>query len=258
MPAVIGIMEGKYVDVSLLVTYLARILPGLAVGIAFVLLVGKRSAAYRVMAYILMFVLMRDVMTPLGMWRFGIEGFFWIRFADMPLLLVILGVSSGVTAGAILFFDRELRELIVWFRGGAVYAVVAGLLAAAVVAAPLLVGYRWVDIAVRGGEVGAVLLLPLACMTFFGNFLEETLFRGLFYGHMERLSTPLRAALLSGVLFAFAHVFLAFSVTDKGLPLLIFCLWEGTICGLVRMKWGLVAATLAHGGAIFLLSAGLW
>jgi hypothetical protein len=75
---------------------------------------------------------------------------------------------------------------------------------------------------------------------------------------MERLSTPLRAALLSGVLFAFAHAFLAFTVTDVGLALLVFCLWEGTICGLVRMKWGLVAATLAHGGAIFLLSAGLW
>lgn len=130
-------------------------------------------------------------------------------------------------------------------------------MAAVVVAAPLLVGYRWVDIAARGGTVGASLLLPLACMTFFGNFLEETLFRGLFYGHMERLSTPLRAALLSGVLFAFAHVFLAFTVTDAGLPLLLFCLWEGTICGLVRMRWGLVAATLAHGGAIFLLSAGL-
>ena len=245
-------------DISLLAAYLTRILPGLIVGIAFVLCVGKRSGAYRVMAYILMFVLMRDVMTPLGMWRFGIEGFFWIRFADLPLLLVILGFSSGVTAGAILFFDRELRELVVWFRGGAVFAVVAGLVAAAVVAAPLLIGYRWVDITARGGAVGTSLLLPLACMTFFGNFLEEILFRGLFYGHMERLSTPLRAALLSGVLFAFAHVFLAFTVTDVGLPLLIFCLWEGTICGLVRMRWGLVAATLAHGGAIFLLSAGLW
>ena len=245
-------------DVSLLVAYCARILPGLVVGVAFVLFVGKRSAAYRVMAYILMFVLMRDVMTPLGMWRFGTEGFFWIRFADMPLLLVILGVASGVTAGAVLFFDRELRELIVWFRGGKFLAVVAGLSTAAVVAAPLLIEYRWVDVTVRGGEVAPSLLLPLACMAFFGNFLEETLFRGLFYGHMERISTPLRAALLSGVLFAFAHVFLAFTVTDAGIPLLLFCLWEGTICGLVRMKWGLVAATLAHGGAIFLLSAGLW
>ena len=143
-------------------------------------------------------------------------------------------------------------------QGGKVLPIIMGLLAAAVVAAPLLIGYRWVDIGVRGGEEGASLLFSLACMAFFGNFLEETLFRGLFYGHIERLSTPFRAALLSGVLFAFAHVFLAFSVTDAGLPLLIFCLWEGTICGLVRMKWGLVAATLAHGGAIFLLSSGLW
>jgi len=245
-------------DMSLLVAYLARILPGIIIGIAFALCVGKRSAAYRVMAYILMFVLMRDAMTPLSMWRFGVEGFFWIRFADMPLLLVLLGVSSGLTAGAILFFDRELRELVAWFQGRAVFCIIAGLCAAVVVAAPLLIGYRWVDIGVRGGAVAPSLLLPLLCMTLFGNFLEETLFRGLFYGHMERISNPLRAALLSGVLFAFAHVFLAFTVTDVGIPLLLFCLWEGTICGLVRMKWGLVAATLAHGGAIFLLSAGLW
>lgn len=109
-------------DISLLVAYLVRIIPGLIVGISFVLCVGKRSAAYRVMVYILMFVLMRDVMTPLGMWRFGTDGFFWIRFAGLPLFLVILGISSGVTAGGILFFDRELRELVVWFRGGAVFS----------------------------------------------------------------------------------------------------------------------------------------
>ncbi|MBN1882817.1 MAG: CPBP family intramembrane metalloprotease [Deltaproteobacteria bacterium] len=243
---------------SLLISYCARILPGLVVGIAFVLLVGKRDAAYRVMAYILMFVLMRDAMTPLGMWRFGTEGFFRIRFADMPLLLVVLGLSSGTGACAILLFDKELRGLIVWFKEGVISSVIIGLCGAAVVAAPLLIGYRWVDIAARGGAVATSLVFPLLCVTIFGNFLEETLFRGLFYGHMERLTTPLRAALTSGVLFAFAHVFLAFTVTNVGLPVLLFCLWEGTICGLVRMKWGLVSATLVHGGAIFLLSAGLW
>ena len=67
----------------------------------------------------------------------------------------------------------------------------------------------------------------------------------------------MRAAVLSGLLFAACHVFLASTVTDVGPPLLAFALYEGLICAFLRMREGVIAAALAHGTAIFLLASGL-
>lgn len=68
---------------------------------------------------------------------------------------------------------------------------------------------------------------------------------------------PVSAGLLSGVFFAFGHVFLAFNVTSVRISILIFTLWEGCLAGLVRSKFGVVPAVLTHGLAIFLLTSGL-
>jgi hypothetical protein len=69
--------------------------------------------------------------------------------------------------------------------------------------------------------------------------------------------TPVTAGIASGVVFAFCHIYLATTVTDAGVNLLAFTLWEGIIAGLVGAKGGVLASTVTHGGAIFLLSSGL-
>ena len=69
--------------------------------------------------------------------------------------------------------------------------------------------------------------------------------------------TLLQAGISSGVVFAFCHIYLAITVTGIGYPLLVFTLWEGIIVGIVGAKAGVLFSTLAHGGAIFLLSSGL-
>jgi hypothetical protein len=61
----------------------------------------------------------------------------------------------------------------------------------------------------------------------------------------------------SGLVFALCHVFLATTVSSVGVPLLLFTLWEGIIAGIVGEKYGVLPATITHGGAIFLLSSGL-
>ncbi len=81
------------------------------------------------------------------------------------------------------------------------------------------------------------------------------LFRGLLQGYLER-SGPVRAALLSAVMFAACHAYLASTVTDLGWPLLAFTLYEGLICAFLRLRYGVLPAALAHGLAIFLLAAG--
>jgi len=67
-----------------------------------------------------------------------------------------------------------------------------------------------------------------------------------------------RAALASGAMVAAGHAFLAVTLTNIGWPILVFTLYEGIVAALVRMRFGLVAATLTHGGAIFLLASGIY
>lgn len=76
-------------------------------------------------------------------------------------------------------------------------------------------------------------------------------------GYVEKYVTPIKAAILSGVLFGFGHSFLAITVTNIGLPILLFATYEGIVAGFVRMKYGLIGATLTHGLAIFLLASGV-
>lgn len=242
-----------------MIGYMVRILPGLVVGILFLVLLPRSGTAFRLTAYILLFLLIRDAMTPIGFWSFGSDGFFWLRFHLSPLMLILFG---AVSFGIVLLMNAvepDLRGLPTWFRGAPAIDVLWGVGGAVVVALPLYVVYLFVPIAERGGEVAPVLLPALLVMTLLGNLYEEVLFRGYFQGYVERVDgvTPPRAAILSGVLFAFGHIFLALTVTDVGAPLLVFTLYEGVLAGFVNMKWGLVAATITHGGAVFLLAAGI-
>jgi len=99
--------------------------------------------------------------------------------------------------------------------------------------------------------------VSLLFMALVGNLYEEYLFRGLVQGYLERDVTPLRAALLSGLAFGVFHASLACVVTTGGAPLLVFTVYEGVLAGLVRARHGVLAATLTHGGGIFLIASGL-
>ncbi|MDQ0087877.1 membrane protease YdiL (CAAX protease family) [Paenibacillus anaericanus] len=133
-----------------------------------------------------------------------------------------------------------------------------GLMGAIIICAPLLILYQYIPLADRGGSLSYNLLLPICFIALCGNFMEETLFRGYAQGYFEKYSSPIKAAVLSGILFAVGHIFLASTVTDLGMVLLGFTLYEGLICAFVRMKHGVLASTISHGMAIFILSSGLF
>ena len=63
--------------------------------------------------------------------------------------------------------------------------------------------------------------------------------------------------MLSGLLFAASHLFLAYTVTGVGWPLVAFTLFEGLVCAVVAMRHGVLGSTVAHGGAILVLASGL-
>ncbi|MFW5770152.1 MAG: type II CAAX prenyl endopeptidase Rce1 family protein [Spirochaetota bacterium] len=239
--------------------YMIRIFPGILLAVLFLALTPRKAVPFRIFGYILIFILIRDAMTPAGFWSFGDEGFLWIRFTSSPLLLVLLGLGSACVVGIMLLTDRTLSSLVVWIKGHSLLSLLTGVAGTVAVILPLLAIYHFTPITERGGQVGTGMLIPLLVVALLGNFYEETLFRGFFQGYLEKVMEmpALRAAILSGVAFAFCHVFLALTVTGVGYPLLAFALYEGIIAGLVRMRAGTIPATITHGGAIFILSSGL-
>jgi membrane protease YdiL (CAAX protease family) len=242
---------------ALLLAYTLRLLPGLALGGAFLALLPRARVELRLATWVLLFILMRDAMTPLGLWRFGDEGGFWLRMSqDTGLLLCMGGLAAGLV-GVMNRMDPALARAVVWRERGWLETLALGVLGALVVALPLWARSRGVPLAERGGPVPTTVLPALLVFCLLGNLYEEVLFRGYLQGVLEPGVGAVRAALLSGVGFALCHVFLASTVTGVGAPLLLFTLWEGTLAGLVRARAGVLASTLLHGGAIFLLASGL-
>ena len=236
--------------------YLARVAPGLVLGAVLLFLVRREPRA-RIVLYLAMFILLRDSMTPLGLWSFGAQGFFWIRLHDDPLFLVVFGIACLGLTVAMYFLDHENQPLVQWMRGKWDRGLLFGVIGALAVVAPLVVIYRYTPIQTRGGGVSPHLLPAIFVFALLGNLLEEILFRGYLYGQLVQTRAPLSAAVASGIVFAFCHIYLATTVSGVGYPLLAFTLWEGVIAGIVGSKAGVLPATLTHGGAIFLLSSGL-
>ncbi len=170
----------------------------------------------------------------------------------------MLALTSLLLTFGIIYLNRRLNKFLVWFGQSKLNSLTVGLLGAMVVITPFLFMYNLTPIEQRGGLISNDLLLPLLFLALFGNFMEEVLFRGYLQGYFEQLTGPWRAVVLSALLFAIGHIFLATTVTDLGVAILAFTLYEGIVCAIVRMKHGIIAATLTHGLTIFFLASGIF
>ena len=230
---------------AVLVHYGIYLLPGLILFGLWFGLTPKTLPGLRIVILLLAFVLMRDAMTPLGMWSLSRE--VQIEFTANPWVLAALG---GLSLGLIALLARlapELWQLTVLFKGNRWAGLAVGLGAGCLIGLPLRL-YQGIE------PVYWAWLMGMLVLAYCANALEEVLFRGFLQGYLEQHVTPLRAALLSGLAFAACHSFLALSVTQLGWPVLAFTLIEGVACGLVRMRYGVVAATATHGTAILLIA----
>jgi membrane protease YdiL (CAAX protease family) len=219
--------------------------PGLILFGLWFVLTPKTLPGLRIVILLLAFVLMRDAMTPLGMWSLSRE--VQIEFTANPWVLAALG---GLSLGLIALLARlapELWQLTVLFKGNRWAGLALGLGAGCLIGLPLRL-YQGIE------PVYWAWLMGMLVLAYCANALEEVLFRGFLQGYLEQHVTPLRAALLSGLAFAACHSFLALSVTQLGWPVLAFTLIEGLACGLVRMRYGVVAATATHGTTILLIA----
>lgn len=199
-------------------------------------------------------------MTPLELWRLGNEGGLWLRFAPNSVLLFLFGAGSLGIVWGMNFYDAEAKSLLVWFRGPPLIGIAAGVASAGLVVLPIAAIYQFFPLDMRGGPVSQSLLPAILVTAMLGNLYEETLFRGYLQGYLERIfkSSWWKPAVLSGLAFGFGHSFLALTVTSAGWSLLAFASWEGLLAGFVKAKFGLAAATLCHGLAIFILAGGFF
>lgn len=242
-----------------LLNYLIRISPGFLMTTILLLLLKKKSPLLHLMIFIFLFIFTRDAMTPLNLWSFGTEGFFWLRFTDNWIVILASGISSLAIIYLMNIISPELKSVIVWQKNNKVIGIIIGTISAIIVTLPLVIIQVTIPIELRGGVVSKSLIPLLLFLTLTGNLYEEVLFRGFLQGWLESkvMISKIKSAIISGVFFGFGHLFLAFTVTDIGWPIIIFATWEGCIAGLVRSKYGVIPATLTHGLAIFILSSGL-
>ena len=245
--------------IEYLIPYSLRILPGVLLGVACLIALRKSAPSVRIFVYIVIFILVRDAMTPLGLWDFGATDAFWLRFTAPGPVLVAMGITSALIVVAMQMADPELRSFVRWFTGSRVTATLEGLFGAVLVTAPILVWYAFVPIELRGGAVATRLIPAVMVTALLGNLYEETLFRGYLQGYLETRAQMGRykAGVSSGLLFGLGHSFLALTVTAVGWPVLAFATYEGIVCGIVRARRGVFAAVLTHGLAIFVLASGL-
>lgn len=244
---------------SLLFEYSIRILPGLILLCSIYFLLPKNQTLFNLFLYTFGFILMRDAMIPLGLWEFGVNGtVIWLRFIESPFILLTLGAFSLFLSILLYINSGKLRDSIEWFSSSKTSALLLSPLMALVVVFPFILPYLSVPVADRGGTVPLHLLPALLIFALLGNFLEELLFRGFLQNYLEQQKVKkIKRILLSGLLFSMGHIFLALTVTDLGIMILLFTFWEGIICAIMHEKYGLVSATLTHGLAIFILSSGL-
>ena len=244
----------------IIVEYLLRILPGLSLAVLLFLFLRKAHPLLHLFLFVAVFIYTRDAMTPLGLWSIGNEGFLWIRFTEDPLNLLILGLSSIGFVFLMQVVSPDLGKLIKWFEGSKPAGILTGISGAALAALPVYLIYFFSEVPIedRGGAVPLNLLPFILFITLAGNLYEEVLFRGYFYGWLagKEKVKPLPAGLIAGVFFSFGHIFLAFNVTNVGVSILIFALWEGCLAGLVRARFGVIPATLTHGLAVFMITGG--
>jgi membrane protease YdiL (CAAX protease family) len=224
-------------------------------GLLFLFLIPRALIEWRIVTYVLLFILLRDLMTPLGLWEIDVPNG-TLRLPGHVSLLLALGILTGGCVVAINRFEPKLAELIVWSKDGILRSLLVGALGMFMTSLLPLVFHLIVRSA-RRVPPSPSMMLALLFFAFVGNLLEEVLFRGYFQGYLERRTTPLRAALLSGVFFALCHIYLSATVTSAGIIVLLFTLYEGMIAAVVRMRSGVLAASLSHGGAIFLIASSL-
>ncbi|MDO5634554.1 MAG: CPBP family intramembrane metalloprotease [Micrococcus sp.] len=186
-----------------------------------------------------------------------------------PTTLLVLTLASALAALAVALVLRSRQRSVSWTGGTPLLAIALGLLGAAVLCVPgalllggverlaTYLGIEPLDHIVATSATGLLTLVPLALLCLAAAAVPEVLFRGFLQAELEGHGPVWRAVLANAALYSSAYGVLALVVLATGWVPLAFTFAVGLVCALVSLRGGVLAATLAHGGAVFVLVSGL-
>jgi membrane protease YdiL (CAAX protease family) len=252
-----------------LVGYAIRVAPAIVLVVALYLLMrGEKALPLRIMVVVVGFLVIRDTLITFGVWGYGLANGWlpYVRFVHDPFLVTYFAVGSVLTAAILVVIERDGYKLLWWGRFNW-RAIVWGLGGGLVIGGVLALAYTFggVPLAQRGGPLAHDMLWPMVAVAIFGNLTEDVLVRGYIQGYLGTVLSPVRAAIGSGLFYAFFHLFLAIEIITVfpmpglhlGIPILVFALFDGLVCAFVRMKAGLIPAAVSHGLGVLVLATGL-
>lgn len=239
-----------------LLNYGAIILPGMILICLILIFLPKKEIFLRLLVLFLGFILMRDALQPARLWH--ISPSLEMRFTGNTFSIWLLAISSAVIAYSLRFL-LDVPSPTIW-KSPILKSFLFGVAGSFLIFSPVFIINRFgYTSPVLPKPHGAELLSAILAISLLGNFLEEILFRGYLQDILLRNGVGLRRTILiSGLTFSLCHVFLAFTVTNTGTPILIFTAWEGLICAFLASRFGLASAVLAHGLGIFWISTAIF
>lgn len=158
---------------SLLISYSIRILPGLILLSLLYLLLTKKESMLRIFILFLAFIMMRDTMTPMGIWTFGQgQGIIWFRFINDSFVLISLALLSGIFSIIVLIVNQNKLTAVNWTADSTyLLSLLYGFLGSLLTVGPFLILYLFIPIDLRGGLVSMDLWPALFIFCLLGNFL---------------------------------------------------------------------------------------
>ena len=231
---------------------------------------GVAPREWRVAVLMVMVVVLRDSLTPTGIWSFGGgRGGYWLRFSDDWVVLAALSAAGLLFFAFLNAWQADLCSVVVWRKRGS--ALVTGMLSLACACVGVL-PFGLLNLVLRSGPAAAsgttltwTLPPPPALLVLFpanlafasiGSLLEELLFRGMVQGLLEPAMGVHGSIAPSALLYTLAHGFVASAVSDMGLPVYAFSLWLGLVLGKLRAERGTAPCVLAHALVLVVLSMG--
>ena len=199
------------------------------------------------------FIITRDSMVPTGLWT--ITNDLDMHFINSPKILSVISALCLMDLVLMHFVNRKRYPISLVKVGNTTFGAVAiGACTSLVIFLPVML-YRQFTSHVNDVVYDMPYLLGTLALCLCGNLVEEVLYRSYLADYLRSQKVaPIQSMLIQAYMFTILHCYLAFIVTDVGIMILLFTMYEGFICAYVEAYYGVLASAIAHGLAIFCIS----
>lgn len=204
------------------------------------------------------FIYLRDSLIPTKLWFINVkidENLFNFKFIEDSDILFILSILCLINGIIIYYINKNVLTVKI-LHTNIFNGIIVGIGFSLLIYYPIyMIRQLPLNLFFENLFKNKILSLANICMCLFGNFVEEILYRGLLAKYLKSYGIEtLRSYIIQAAFFTILHMYLAYLMTDIGIPILLFTFYEGFICAYIENKYGIFSSTIAHGLAIFYCS----